>query len=183
MERFVVQTFKGAGRFVSIMRMVRFAFLPAMLAACAGAGAGAAGPATLGARTRGPTREEAAALGLAHKVRVQGQMIESVEPGGPAGAAGLRKGDALLALDRNPIFSADDVADFLATSGPGRRVVARIQRREGESEVAVTLGSGRSPEGGRMTWEFSGLAQLEDALRAAKQRGTPVLVGLSGAET
>ncbi len=110
-------------------------------------------------------------------------MIESVEAGGPADAAGLRKGDVLLALDRNPVFSADDVHDFVAAAEPGRRVVVRVMRREGEVEVAVTLGAGRSPEGRRMTWDFCGLAQLADALQAAKGRGLAVLVGLSGAET
>ena len=142
--------------------------------------------ATLGIATSAPSEDTARDLGLQNKVRVQGRLIEEVEPGGPADRAGLRVGDVLFRLAANDLYSADDVADFLAVSSPGDVVSVDFKRSDAEARATtVTLGgeSAAAEPGPRMRWQFAGLGQLPRALETARAEKKKVLVGLSGAET
>lgn len=67
--------------------------------------------------------------------------IEGVSPNSPASAAGLRRGDAILAVNGQRVVEHDDLFLFLATALAGRRAELLIQRF-GEREprtVAATL--------------------------------------------
>ena len=153
------------------------------LAACASGGA------YLGVATRAPSSTEVVDLDLSRRHRVRGQIIEVVADASPAAQAGLRRGDVVVSLDDNDIYSRDDIRDFLNTSSPGRKVRIHV-KRPGTSQnqsVLAELGKPQAspkPESGkRLEWDFAGLAQLPLALETAKDKKKNVLVGLSGAET
>ncbi len=112
--------------------------------------------ASLGMITRAPSTEEVKQLDLKNLVKIQGQIVSEVSADGAAAKAGIQKGDAILKLDRNGIFSQDDIADFLRVSKPGQN-------------VDVVLVRGKDSE--------------ETALARAKKQGALLFVGLSGAET
>lgn len=143
--------------------------------------------AVLGAASRSPSKDETKALGLGNAIagRVNGQVVTEVEKGGPAESAGLKAGDALLALGDNLVYSRDDVDDFLRAAAPGAEVKVRVMRAESKKEETLTVTLG-SEKGGAFTgirWDFAGPGQLDEALAAAKKDGKKVLVGISGAET
>ena len=144
------------------------------------------GSAALGITTSAPSEEVVRDMGLVQNVRVLGRVIDSLEPEGAAASAGIEVGDVLLRLDDNDLYSADDIADFLAVSKPGQSIRVSHTRQGDASprESSIVLGSGPSatPPGG-LEWQFAGLGQLPSALEQARAEKKKVMVGLSGAET
>lgn len=145
--------------------------------------------ALLGLSSRAPTDSEVKTFDLKLKVRHCGQVVDQVTSDGPAAKAGIKVGDVLLGLDKNDIYSFDDVRDFVATSRTGRVVVARL-KRAGTAEAftaSITLGRREltdvEQKAKRVKWQFASLAQLDAALAAAKKQSKLLLVGISGAET
>ena len=142
--------------------------------------------ASLGFSTSVPSAEVVRDLGLVNNVRVLGRLVDSLDADGPAAAAGLLEGDVLLRLGDNDLYSADDMADFLAVSTPGERVVLTF-KRAGDAdlrEATAVLGSQKSTRGaGDMRWQYAGLGQLQAALDEARAKKKKVMVGLSGAES
>jgi S1-C subfamily serine protease len=136
--------------------------------------------AVLGVETRAPGADEARRAGLPQGVRIQGQIVTSVESKSPAEKAGIKAGDILLTLDANALYSRDDLLDFVAAAKPGAKVKAAVRRGEKDETVEIELGRRKAAA---FPWEFAGLAQLDAAREAAKKAGKRVLVGLSGAET
>jgi S1-C subfamily serine protease len=53
--------------------------------------------------------------------------------GGPADAAGLRRGDIVVKVDGKPVPTADDLATVLADLKPGQTVPLEIKRPDGTS--------------------------------------------------
>jgi predicted metalloprotease with PDZ domain len=142
--------------------------------------------ATGGFATSAPSEDLVRELGLENNVRVQGRRVDYVEPDGPADSAGLREGDVVLRLGENDLYSADDIADFLAVSTPGVAVTVEFERPdEGALTATITLGERPAPASSepRLRWQFSGLGQLPRALDLARAKKKKVMVGLSGAET
>ncbi len=143
----------------------------------------------LGVESRAPTPEEAKSFDLKLNVRHRGQVIASVHPKSPAERAGLRIGDVLIGLDDNDIYSFDDIRDFVATSVPGRKVVARLKRAGSTDTETITSAIGKrkltdkEAKAPSLTWHYSSLVQLETVLARSKSLKKSVLVGISGAET
>ncbi len=94
-----------------------------------------------------------------------------------------------MKLDENAITSNDAIRDFLRVTKPGQKVRVTLKRAETlkTEEVHVKLGRRRiaaeEARKSRFTWNFAGLAQLNQALAYAKKQNKQVIVGLSGAET
>ena len=66
------------------------------------------------------------------------QVVESVEPGGPADDAGVEAGDTLLALGRHRLADADvPLAELLV---PGEKVPVRVRRKGQERTLTVVVG-------------------------------------------
>jgi S1-C subfamily serine protease len=65
-------------------------------------------------------------------------MIQGVEPGGPAAAAGLRSGDILLSLDGLPVTGPDALLRRLASDAIGRPMPARLIRSGRFLDLALT---------------------------------------------
>ena len=70
----------------------------------------------------------------------QGAVIAAVGPGTPAEAAGLQRGDIIVALDGEPIDSMASLASQVQRLEPGTEITLTIVREDAESEVQLTLG-------------------------------------------
>jgi predicted metalloprotease with PDZ domain len=143
--------------------------------------------ATFGAKVRTPSSEEVKQYGLTRlKHSPNGLFVTAIDTGGAADKAGLKKGDVLLALDENKMYSQDDLDDFLRVSHPGSEVQALVKRADSlkEEKVTVTLQAAeKATDGSKFTWQYASLGQLDKAIAAAKKDGKPVFIGLSGADT
>jgi S1-C subfamily serine protease len=69
-----------------------------------------------------------------------GMMVLSVEPGGPADAAGAEIGDVLVSLDGKPVCDVDDVQAALGGERLGHAVRALVVRGGASAELAITVG-------------------------------------------
>jgi membrane-associated protease RseP (regulator of RpoE activity) len=80
-------------------------------------------------------------LGVRYETVEEGARIVEVTPESPAGQAGLREGDVILAVDRAPVGEGDsDLAARILQHEPGDTVELRVQRGDEELEIEVTLG-------------------------------------------
>jgi S1-C subfamily serine protease len=66
-------------------------------------------------------------------------IVLSVEPGGPAGQAGVLVGDLLGALDGVPVRDTDEVQRFLGAERVGKGITASISRGGKPMEVTITV--------------------------------------------
>ena len=83
----------------------------------------------------------ASSLGLQKDAK--GAAITAVQPGSPADVVGLREGDVVVEVDRDPVASAADAADKLHEQREGGHLV-RVERSGGAFFVAIP----GSPEAG-----------------------------------
>ena len=74
----------------------------------------------------------------------EGVLVTEVEPGSPAAAAGIERGDVVVALAETTIDRDNSLAEVLFAYAPGDTVRATIERDGERFEVAVTLGQ-RAP--------------------------------------
>jgi serine protease Do len=106
------------------------------------------------------TQVDAEAYGLES---IAGAMVAEVQPGTPAASAGLDLGDVVIALDGQPIRTANDLTTNLARRQPGDRVRLTVIRDRKRREITVQL------------------AQFETAEpRLAKSAGRPSATELLG---
>ncbi len=70
----------------------------------------------------------------------QGLLLVSVEPGGPADAAGLILGDVLLSIDGEGVSQVEQLQERLTGERVGKAVAVRIVRGGEPREVTVTIG-------------------------------------------
>jgi putative serine protease PepD len=68
----------------------------------------------------------------------------AVEPAGPAGKAGLRAGDVIVALDGRTITSAEELIALIRKHAPGERITVTYVRSGHRRTATVVLGSRRS---------------------------------------
>lgn len=68
-----------------------------------------------------------------------GVAVVSVDPGGPAAAAGIQDGDLITSVDGHSVTSLADLADAMASIRPGARVSVVVQRAGAKATVAVTV--------------------------------------------
>ena len=76
-----------------------------------------------------------------------GMQLAGVSPGGPAEAAGLRKGDILRKVGATEVGDIYDFMDALATGRPGEKVAVEFIRK-GETRTAVVVLGSRSVDCG-----------------------------------
>ncbi len=70
--------------------------------------------------------------------RARGVIALSVEPGGPADAAGLLVGDIITAIDGRPVADTDDVQAALGTEAVGRKLELTLVRGGAPATLGVT---------------------------------------------
>jgi S1-C subfamily serine protease len=69
-----------------------------------------------------------------------GILLVSVDPGSPAGTAGLLLGDTLVALDRERVRHMDELSALLSSDRVGVEVPVRIVRGGQVQELPVVIG-------------------------------------------
>jgi Do/DeqQ family serine protease len=92
----------------------------------------------LGASGQTVTPELARSLGLP---RPEGVLIRDVAPDGPAAAAGLRRGDVVLAVDGHVVDGPEELRFRIATEPLHARPALRVWRNGGYATLAVALGA------------------------------------------
>ncbi|MFE9959364.1 S1C family serine protease [Micromonospora sp. NPDC005299] len=68
-----------------------------------------------------------------------GVRLNTVEPAGPAAAAGLRTGDVVLRLDRHPMTDPTDLVALVRKYAPGSVVTVEYRRGSNRQNASVTL--------------------------------------------
>ncbi len=92
----------------------------------------------LGVQIQDINAEIAASIG---RTDDSGALIVEPQPNGPAAKAGLLPGDAVLALNGDPIDDTRDLATTVAGLDPGANVALTVWRNGAETQVNVTLGT------------------------------------------
>ena len=86
-----------------------------------------------------PTLEPAAALRLGLS-RAWGALVESVHPGGPAAAGGVRAGDVVLRLDTVEVRNENHLINLIGSLPVGQRVRITVWRERRPQTVEVAVG-------------------------------------------
>jgi serine protease Do len=73
-----------------------------------------------------------------------GALVDSIEPGSPAEAAGLRPGDVVVGIEGQDIMTARDLVRAVADKEPGAEVTLGY-RRDGAQAETVTLALAEAP--------------------------------------
>ena len=108
----------------------------------------------LGLSVQDLTPDLAAALGLAGR---RGVVVRQVESGSPAASAGIRTGDAIVAIDGQGV---EDRAAFEARSravGPGQDLRFEVVRDGEERTIVVTAGALTEEKIDDLGWRLLGL--------------------------
>jgi S1-C subfamily serine protease len=71
---------------------------------------------------------------------LEGLLVVSVEPGGPAEQAGLLLGDVLLAVDGESVAQVEQLQERLTGERVGKAVPVRLLRGGEPREISVTVG-------------------------------------------
>ena len=119
-------------------------------------------------------------MGLSGK---EGALVTEVRPGSPALGAGLKRGDAITAVDGIAVKSNSDLRNHIAATAPGTRVTLTIFREGQMKLIPVTLGELPSPGG--LASRGAGHAPMEQALGLAVEpltRDTASQLGYEGDE-
>jgi len=91
----------------------------------------------LGVSIQPMTPELASKLGLSD---VQGALVNSVIPNGPAAKAGLRQGDVIVDLNGAAVTDGNTLRNHVASTAPGTKVNLGIFRDHQKQQIQVTLG-------------------------------------------
>ena len=68
---------------------------------------------------------------------IQGAMVESVESGGAADRAGIRKNDLILRVDGQEVEDPDAFQRYVDRQGAGKSLVVELLRADAEERVVL----------------------------------------------
>ena len=91
----------------------------------------------LGVQIQQITPDLATSLGLE---QARGALVNSVQTGGPAERAGLRRGDVIVALNGTAITDSNSLRNQVARTKPGTEVTITVLREGREQQLRATLG-------------------------------------------
>jgi putative serine protease PepD len=86
-------------------------------------------------------------MGTTASTGVTGAGIGSVAAGGPAAAAGLKKGDVVTAVDGKKITGSSDLVAAIAARAPGDRIDLTVHRGSSTLTLTATLGTQPASQG------------------------------------
>lgn len=110
----------------------------------------------LGVTVQAVTAEIAESLGL---FEVQGALVNEVRPEGPAGRAGVQRGDLITGIDGHTVRDGNDLRNRVSQARPGTTVDLSIRRDDRTDVVSITLG--------RLPGPRTAAARFEDPQREA----------------
>jgi len=105
--------------------------------------------AMLGVTVQPMTSDLSRSLGLQD---VRGALVAAVQPGSPAQAAGIERGDVILEVDGTAVTDSNSLRNRIASMEPGTRVeavIVRDGRRVTLHPVLIELPAARAAAGGR----------------------------------
>lgn len=79
-------------------------------------------------------------LGVSVEDRDGAVVVTGLDRAGPAGRAGLRSGDALIAVNGEPIGNARGLIRAVASVTPGERAEVTVRRQGRELDIPITVG-------------------------------------------
>ena len=91
----------------------------------------------LGVTIQPVTPDIAASLRLGD---VRGALVNSVEAGGPAEKAGVKRGDVIVAIDGMPVSDSNTLRNHVAEHKPGVEMKLTVVRNGREESLTATLG-------------------------------------------
>ena len=91
----------------------------------------------LGVSIRPMTPELASKLGLSD---VQGALVNSVIPNGPAAKAGIRQGDVIVDFNGAAVTDGNTLRNHVASTAPGTKVNLGIFRDHQKQQIQATVG-------------------------------------------
>jgi serine protease Do len=94
----------------------------------------------LGLAVQTLTPDLAENLGIERNLK--GVVVTQVDPGGPAGDAGLRRGDVILEVNRTPVKDVSAYKKALNAAGKGKSVLFLVRRGDNTIFLAVKPSSG-----------------------------------------
>ena len=97
----------------------------------------------LGVAVQRVTGDMAASLGMQEP---HGVIINSVDPGGPADKAGLRRGDVILDMNGEDVTDPNTLRNRIAGAPPGSEATFTILRNGKQQQVKVRLGEFEPPQ-------------------------------------
>ncbi|MEO6092110.1 MAG: Do family serine endopeptidase [Novosphingobium sp.] len=97
----------------------------------------------LGVQIQQISEDLADSLGLAHH---RGEFVQSVQPGQPAAAAGLKSGDVVVKVDGKDVTPEQSLSYIVANTPPGRRIPIELIRNGRRMTLPATVGKRPSEE-------------------------------------
>ncbi|MCA8339128.1 trypsin-like peptidase domain-containing protein [Burkholderia multivorans] len=163
-----MQVYTGADRYASLTFAIPIALsakLRAQLQPPAQAARGS-GANALGLDVQDVGAGLAAALGLP---RASGALVDGVEAGSPAAAAGVRAGDVIVQFGDRPVAGAAELNDLAATLAPGEQAPMRLIRNRAPVvlTIAVNDDAGANAVGADGVTGVAGASGGEDESGAA----------------
>ncbi len=135
----------------------------------------------IGLSVQSVTPEIAQALGLKE---AKGVLVSEVVPGGPADAAGIKRGDVIVSFDGKDIKKVADLPLLVAETPAGKSVDVKIMRDSKELSLTVKVSempSGKIPAAGQLSPEGLGVTvegitpQIMGELRLRDRSGVVVV--------
>ncbi|SMG56295.1 trypsin-like peptidase domain-containing protein [Paraburkholderia susongensis] len=108
--------------------------------------------------------EQAKKLGLDS---AGGALVGSVDPSGPAQAAGLRQGDVIVGVNGKRINNTTELIGQVAQLSPGAEATLNVWRNGGERKLSITVGTQSS--------EMASAAPREQLQQQPQQQSRPRL--------
>ncbi|EDZ98837.1 protease Do [Burkholderia sp. H160] len=109
--------------------------------------------------------DKAKALGLDSTA---GALVGSVDPNGPAHAAGLRQGDVIVGVNGKHISNATELVGQVAQLSPGSAATISVWRNGGERKLSVTVGAQQASD-------MASAAPREEQQQQPQQQNRPRL--------
>ena len=134
----------------------------------------------LGVTIQPVTSEIAESLSM---TSVHGALVNSVQAGGPAETAGVKRGDVIISLDGASVSDGNSLRNHVARLQPGASVKLVVMRAGKEQTLTVKLGElsartdGSQPAGAQTNGGF-GLSVEPLTAQSAQRRGLEVKEGL-----